>query len=242
MKFIAHRGYSKRFPENSLQAFTAVLQHPRNGRSLIGIELDIHLTSDNRIPVMHETAVGIDGRSVPVSAMTFAQLQQYASVNLHHAIPDLDATLELVNHATILNLELKEGSYDHDRFMALLIETLERYAPCGDIIISSFSVPLLAMTMNVTGHLNLRYGFLLKTWSAWNEVGADVAGRLDYLHPWYRLLLEGPVPASLPDLPLLCWTTDDPVEVQSLLALDTAHRIRAIMTNDITLSERFGDC
>ncbi|MBN2320302.1 MAG: hypothetical protein JXR49_14555 [Acidobacteria bacterium] len=72
MKFIAHRGFSRRFAGNSLPAFQAVIDHPCNGRSLIGIELDIHLCKDERIPVMHETTVpGYKGEKVPVAQCTF---------------------------------------------------------------------------------------------------------------------------------------------------------------------------
>lgn len=41
MKFIVHRGFWLHFAENSLPAFQAVIEHPCNGRSLIGIELDL---------------------------------------------------------------------------------------------------------------------------------------------------------------------------------------------------------
>ena len=35
MKFIAHRGYSACYPENSLPAFEAVVNHAQNGHSLL---------------------------------------------------------------------------------------------------------------------------------------------------------------------------------------------------------------
>jgi hypothetical protein len=51
MKFVAHRGYSAKYPDNTLPAFEAALKHPECGRGLIGIEIDIRLTRDSRMAV-----------------------------------------------------------------------------------------------------------------------------------------------------------------------------------------------
>ena len=53
MRLWAHRGCSQRYPENTLIAFekAAAIQ------SLIGIELDIQLTKDGEIVVIHDERV-----------------------------------------------------------------------------------------------------------------------------------------------------------------------------------------
>jgi len=76
MKFIAHRGYSKKYHENTLDAFDAVCSHSQNGNSLIGIETDIQLTIDNRIPILHDTVINDSkGLSFSVPQITYSQLQ-----------------------------------------------------------------------------------------------------------------------------------------------------------------------
>jgi len=49
MKIIAHRGYSFKAPENSISAFKEAFKVSSDG-----IELDIHLTKDDKIVVMHD--------------------------------------------------------------------------------------------------------------------------------------------------------------------------------------------
>src|SRR5699024_7797138 len=48
-KIIAHRGYSGRFPENTMLAFTKAVEYGAQG-----IELDIQLTKDKEIVICHD--------------------------------------------------------------------------------------------------------------------------------------------------------------------------------------------
>ena len=53
MKLWAHRGCSQRYPENTLLAFEKAAQL----QELVGIELDIQLTKDGQIVVIHDEKV-----------------------------------------------------------------------------------------------------------------------------------------------------------------------------------------
>jgi glycerophosphoryl diester phosphodiesterase len=243
MKFIAHRGYSKRFPENSLQAFGAVINHPQNGRSLMGIELDIHLTADGRIPVIHDTSVAnSQGAPVAICDISFSQLQESFRA-MHpergHAVPDLNETLRLVSHKTELCLEIKKADYDIDRFTRTLIKSLEEYRPKGDVALSTFSAQILQYVISKTSHLNLRYGFLFDAWDTCDNLPADVRSAIHYMHPRFNLVLSHPDRIATLGLPVQCWTVDSPAVVQSILDLPCAGAVRSIMTNDIALSNQF---
>ena len=52
MKIWAHRGCSQMYPENTLTAFEKAM----NISQLAGIELDIQLTSDGELVVIHDDA------------------------------------------------------------------------------------------------------------------------------------------------------------------------------------------
>lgn len=245
MKFIAHRGYSRRFPENSIQAFQAVIDHPQNGRSLIGIELDIHLTADGRIPVMHDVEVKDEGGvSVPVSSISFSSLQNLfmaGGADRDHSVPDIDEVLKLVSHRTELCFEVKRGEYDLKRFTALFTESLKRYGPKDDIVISSFSSDILSFIIPKTSHLGVRYGFIFNEWREMENLPQELSDRLDFLHPDHKLVLDNPDRLLERGLPVQCWTVDDVSTVRSLIDLPGSENIRAIMTNDIELSEKFGE-
>lgn len=243
MKFIAHRGYSKQFPENTLEAFRAVIEHPQNGRSLIGIELDIQLCADMRIAVLHDTSLADRfGRSNAVSAVDFDTLQTMVREKgrgKSGPVPDLDQTLQLISHRTELCLEIKEAPYDLVRFTARLAQTLRAYQPRGDIVISSFSIDILGFVMQELSSLTIAYGYLFKKHGAWRAVPQDIRQRLSYLHPHYRLVLDDPSDLLAQPLPLQVWTVDEPRDIRTIMKLIPDRALRSLMTNDIELANQF---
>lgn len=48
-KIIGHRGYAALYPENTMLSFKKAYEHGADG-----IELDIHMTVDNEIIVIHD--------------------------------------------------------------------------------------------------------------------------------------------------------------------------------------------
>jgi len=245
MKFIAHRGYRKCYPENTLAAFEAVINHPQNGKNLIGIELDIHATSDNRIIVMHSTEIETANKeTVAVADITHAQLMECAARNnpdKFAAIPDIDQTLQLVNHKTELCFEIKQAAYNRTAFIARLIESLHRYKPENDVVISSFSHEILWVIAEAAKHVDVKYAFIFRTLDSLNCLPAKTKERLNYLHPNHKLLLKYPDAFEDAPFPLQCWTVNTPEEIDAILALPIAGAIRSIMTDDIAFSQRYGD-
>jgi glycerophosphoryl diester phosphodiesterase len=49
---IAHRGFTKQFPDNTLEAFEAAIGIPVDG-----IECDVHETADNRFIIFHDREI-----------------------------------------------------------------------------------------------------------------------------------------------------------------------------------------
>ena len=55
IKFVAHRGYSSMYPDNSLESITAC-----NSLNCIeGIECDVHLTKDDELVLIHNDLIGL---------------------------------------------------------------------------------------------------------------------------------------------------------------------------------------
>ncbi len=95
MKYIAHRGLSARYPENSLQAFRAAVE---SGAQYV--ECDVWLSSDNELMVIHDATldrtIGKKGR---VSELTALAL-------IESGVPTLAHVLAVIDTATLI-VELK---------------------------------------------------------------------------------------------------------------------------------------
>lgn len=238
MKFIAHRGYSLVFPENTLPAFKAVLDHPLCGTLVTGIELDIHLTADEKITVMHDTSViDASGKKRTVADCTFAELSAFSKTahgDTFPGVPDLESVLALVEHAIELNIEVKAGNYDLPTFATLLSRTLAGYHPDYDIVISSFSYDLIEYLRRHLGNLKLKYAYIFQSSDALLSVPKGVRSRFDLLHPFYQLVLAAPE-LFTSTTPIRCWTVNDLPTAQMLIARQRDLPVEALLTDDLSL-------
>lgn len=105
----AHRGLhdaANGIPENSLKAFRLAADHG------FGAELDVHLTKDGRLAVIHDDSLlrtaGVD---VKASALTAEELAQYRLEGTDEPIPFLEEVLPIFEGKAPLIVELKvEGN------------------------------------------------------------------------------------------------------------------------------------
>ena len=108
MKLWAHRGCSQRYPENTLIAFEKAAQL----QGLAGIELDIQLTKDGQIVVIHDEKVDrtTDG-SGWVRDYSLAELKRLkidAGCYPHQVIPTMEEVFELLEER--LKAEAESGT------------------------------------------------------------------------------------------------------------------------------------
>ena len=125
---IAHRGFTKNFPDNTLEAFRAAIELGADG-----IEFDVHETVDNHFIIFHDSKV--EGQEI--AKMTLAGIQ---SVRLEgkYRIPTLEETLDLCRNQLILLVEIKQA-----RSLERLLSLLRTRAELKDVIIISFHRDLI---------------------------------------------------------------------------------------------------
>ncbi len=101
----AHRGLhdiDRDIPENSLAAFRLAVE---NG---YGAELDVHLTKDGRLAVMHDdTLLRMTGNPRRISDCTLAELSELRLAGTQERIPLLEEVLPLFEGRTPLVIEIK---------------------------------------------------------------------------------------------------------------------------------------
>src|SRR4030042_3740320 len=95
---IAHRGFHKSFPDNTLEAFEAAI-----GLGVDGIELDVHETADQEFIVFHDAKL-LD------KVIKYLLLDEIKNVKLQGKfdIPTLGQVLDLCRRRAKLMVELKK--------------------------------------------------------------------------------------------------------------------------------------
>jgi len=142
MKIWAHRGCSQRYPENTLLAFekAAAIQN------LIGIELDIQLTKDGELVVIHDERVDRTTEAIGyVKDYSLTQLKKlhiYADDNPVQYIPTITEVFDLLETrlkaGLKINIELKNSSYPYDGMERKIVELVHKRGLQKVIVYSTF--------------------------------------------------------------------------------------------------------
>jgi glycerophosphoryl diester phosphodiesterase len=126
---IAHRGYTRQFPDNTLESFRAALE-----LGVDGIEFDVQETLDGGFFIFHDDAIG--GKAI---AQSTTKEMQAARVGGMYHIPTLQETLALVGCGPLLIVELKQVWS-----LAQFLEILRSHAEVTRVVIVSFSSELIS--------------------------------------------------------------------------------------------------
>lgn len=143
MLVYAHRGYSAKYPENTLRAFEAALPH------VDGIELDVQRTKDGRLVVIHDETVDrtTDGSGF-VKDMTLKQIRQLKTDG--ERIPTLEEVYAFVaSHDVTVNVELKTDQFDYAGIEPLAWLTTEEFGLEDRVVFSSFNPDTLVRLRDV---------------------------------------------------------------------------------------------
>lgn len=129
---IAHRGIHNNLniPENSIKAFKRALD--KN----IPIEIDIHLTKDNKLVVFHDKNLfRMTGVNKLIRKCNYNELKELRLLNTDQKIPLLEEVLNLVNNKVLIDIEVKNDKRITTT-VKKLINLLDNYK--GPVIIQSF--------------------------------------------------------------------------------------------------------
>ena len=142
MKVYAHRGYSGKYPENTMLAFKEAAK-----TGCDGIELDVQLTKDGKVVVIHDEAVDrtTDG-SGKVKDFTYQELARLNAANLYEGkygfcgIPLFEDYCKwAAGQELVTNIELKTGVYYYEGLEEKTLELVRRYGLEEKVFYSSFN-------------------------------------------------------------------------------------------------------
>ncbi|MBR6119158.1 MAG: glycerophosphodiester phosphodiesterase [Oscillospiraceae bacterium] len=136
----AHRGLHAiraEIPENSLRAFRLAAN---NG---YGAELDVHLSRDGRLVVMHDESLKrTTGANANISGVTAQVLGQLTLEGTREKVPFLEDVLPLFDGKTPLLIEIKTENGNHEELTRKVTSLLKQY-PGLDYMIESFDPRVL---------------------------------------------------------------------------------------------------
>ena len=142
MKIWAHRGCSQRYPENTILSFARAAELA----GVEGIELDIQLTKDGEIVVIHDERVDRTtegfGYVRDYTLVDLKKLHIYAGENQVQHIPTMTETLDLLEEkiklGLKLNIELKTSIYSYPGIEEKIVDMICQRGLQDNIVYSSF--------------------------------------------------------------------------------------------------------
>lgn len=119
----AHRGlHGDGVPENSLAAFD------RAARRGYGIEMDVRLTGDGKLAVLHdETLLRMCGVNAAVQSLTLEQVHAYCLSGTEMRVPSFDQVLDAVGGRVPLLVEIKPVGGAWRQIAPKVLEKMREY-------------------------------------------------------------------------------------------------------------------
>jgi len=146
---IGHRGYSAKYPENTLAAFQGALD-----AGVKMIELDVTLTRDRKLIVIHDDTLErtTNGRG-PVSDYRLDELKELDAGSwfdprfADERIPTLEEVIDLIEGCIRINIEIKSSAYEAhqppDAIEKQVLELVRGKTAKDSVLISSFEWKIL---------------------------------------------------------------------------------------------------
>lgn len=206
---IGHRGAKGHLAENTLESFQKAID-----LGVDGIELDVHLSADGAIVVIHDETVDrtTNGKGF-VKQLTLSDLKKLR-IEDRFEIPILSEVFDLVNHKYLINIELK--AHETAKPVADLIEdyVVNKGWKYSEFLVSSFDWPALQTVRDL--HDEIPLGVLTHT-----DLNLAVAFakfiRAETIHPYFHLLTaENTRAMQQQKLKVFSWTINEWEDLQKI--------------------------
>lgn len=141
MEIISHRGNNNHdFSENTLEAILASI----NKSYVDGIEIDIRMTKDNKLIVIHDYLINDVSNGIGIAnEMTLKELQKYNFGTKEHPskIATLDDVLKNITNGKKILIEIKEETDNFVDLVKELDKLLKKYSN-RNVLLCSFNFKL----------------------------------------------------------------------------------------------------
>lgn len=238
----AHRGFSRKAPENTMPAFQAAVD---SGADYI--ELDVQLTADDQLVVFHDEKIDrtTDGKGL-LKNYTYEQLQQFSAGSWFGKdgefddvkIPLLTEVLDLVGDDIMLNIEIKHSG-EPKKTAEHVVELIEEYDIVNSCYVTSFSYPALKKVKQLNPKIKTGFIANLATATSYAQLPYIDAVSMNYLFLNQSVVNS----AHHNGKRIFVWTVDRQKEVQQMMALGVDNIItnRPDKALEVVNSKKVGD-
>lgn len=227
-KILAHRGASGYAPENTMAAFKKAIELKADG-----IELDVHLSKDGHLIVMHDETLDrtSNGKGLILN-YTLEQLKEldagswFSEEFKGEKIPTLNEVLDLIKETSLyLNIEIKAGYKFYPNIEEKVLNLLNEYNMMKRCIISSFDHYCLARVKELNEHINTGILYSAALYEPW-EYARSL--KVSALHPDYITLDEDFIKgATSHNFQINTYTVNDESAMKKLATF----KVSSIITN-----------
>lgn len=218
---IAHRGFSGKYPENTMLAFKKAVEAGADG-----IELDVHFSKDGKLVIIHDELIDrtTDGKGF-VCDYTFDELRQFdasagfTGVYGTNRIPSLREYFEFTApiDGFITNIELKTGVNEYPGIEKAVLDMIDEFDLQDRMIISSFNHYSVMRTKEINPQI--KCGFLEASWILDFGAYADNYS-VECIHPMSCTLTSDTVKEmKAHGICINTWTVNNEDEVKRLNSL-----------------------
>ncbi|GAA4846173.1 glycerophosphodiester phosphodiesterase [Paenibacillus vulneris] len=206
---LAHRGYPKKYPENTLVSFQAALD-----LSYSHLELDVNLTKDGVPVVIHDPTVNrtTNGKG-PVLDYTWEELQKLRTDG-EQAIPTLEQVLRLAKGKAKVDIELKQSGNLYAGMEEKVLEVVRACDVQDQVFVTSFDHYAIQRIRQLSKDIEVGlviYGATPSIFGFAEELNAKyISVKYIYLTQDYVDLCEEK------GIQLIAWTIDDETHMRQM--------------------------
>lgn len=165
-KIYGHRGAKGIYPENTCLSFMKAIEF-----GVDGIELDVHLTKDGEVVVIHdETLDRTTSGTGWIKDLTLAEIKKVSAGSRYAHLPDYDATWDkekvptlkevlqlLAPYPVELNIELKTNMVAYHHIEEKVHNLVEQYGKGRKVVYSSFHLPTILRMREINSKANIAW-------------------------------------------------------------------------------------
>ena len=228
VKNYAHRGFSGRYPENTLLAFEKAMEI-----GVDGIELDVQLTKDGEVVIIHDEKIDrtTDSKGNVID-YTYEELQKFDASYIYkgkvgfNKIPTLREYFNLIKESDIVtNIELKTGIFEYLGIEKKVLDIIKEYHMEKRVIISSFNHYSVLRMKEISPEIEC--GFLSETWII-NQGEYTKKYGVECYHPHFAMLNEEVVKELKKyGIKINTWTVNEEKDIKDLIN----KKVDTIITN-----------